>query len=497
MKQKLQARVAQHFSLTPQLQQSIKLLQLSSVELNEEIERMLEENPLLERLDDPLGNAARFQGDGSMIRQQSAGPGDHTEAAPVNNQENELTGEASFSDGYDDSQHEFQAEENRTWEDRVLPDRQPDDEKFNPQLEAPPETLKDHLIGQMRVNVRDLRQRALVRLLIDALDNNGYLIESLEEMMDWLPDELALSMDELEEALEVLQTFDPPGVGARSITECLALQVKLMPNVPFIIRKYAQEIVADHLKAFAQHDYAKLKKAVGCDDEDIAEINTVIQQCNPHPGAAFASDTADMVIPEVLVTKKDDGRWHAELNPSTMPKIRVNELYSSILKTASNKSSLNTRLQEAKWLIRNISQRFDTILKVSEAIIERQQNFFTDGPASMRPLVLREIADTLGLHESTISRVTTQKFMMTPLGIFELKHFFGSHLTMEGGGEASSTAIREKIRQLIAAEDKKKPYSDNKIAQILEKDGLVIARRTIAKYRDILKIPPASLRKCL
>jgi len=304
-------------------------------------------------------------------------------------------------------------------------------------------------------------------------------------------------MEELEEALACLQSFEPAGVGARNSTECLALQVKLMQDIPFIIRRYALEIVKSHLKVFAQHDYAKLKKAVGCDDEDLVEIRRVILNCNPHPGAVYATDTADTVIPEIIACRKEDGRWHAELNTDAIPKIRLNQLYSSILKNATNRSTLNTRFQEAKWLIRNINQRFETILKVSEAIIERQQKFFTSGPASMRPLVLREIADTLGLHESTVSRVTAQKYMMTPLGIFELKHFFGSHLMMEGGGETSATAIREKIRQLVASEDRRKPYSDSKIAQILEKDGLVIARRTVAKYRDILKIPPASLRKSL
>ena len=254
-------------------------------------------------------------------------------------------------------------------------------------------------------------------------------------------------------------------------------------------------IVENHLKLFAQRDFIRLRKTLGCDDEDLLEAGKSFSDAI-HPGAAYANDAADIVVPEIVVIKKD-GIWHAELNADAMPKIRINRMYGEILKNTSNKTSLNTRFQEAKWLIRNINQRFDTILRVSEAIIERQQNFFTFGPTSMRPLVLREIADTLGLHESTISRVTTQKYMLTPLGIFELKYFFGSHIATEGGGEASSTAIREKIKQLIAGEDRKKPYSDNKIAQMLEKEGLVIARRTIAKYRDMLKIPPASLRKSL
>lgn len=491
MKQKLQTRLAQHFALTPQLQQSIRLLQLSSLELNEEIERVLQENPLLERLDDPLANTTRFQADGSIIR-QSAPSGESAYEESIQ----ESAGE--FSDVSTHFASESGNDENRhlIW-DAVKPTEQnPDDERFQPQLEAPPETLKDHLLSQMRLTVRDQRKRALVELIIDALDSNGYLLETPEEMLEWLPPELAIDKNELEEALCCIQNFDPPGVGSRNSAECLAIQIRLMPDIPYIVRKRALNIVENHLKPFAQRDFIRLKKTLGCDDEDLLEIQQVIQRCNPHPGAMYANDATDIVVPEIVAVKKN-GIWHAELNTDAMPKIRVNRMYGEILKSTSDRTSLNTRFQEAKWLIRNINQRFDTILRVSEAIIERQQNFFTFGPASMRPLVLREIADTLGLHESTISRVTTQKYMLTPLGIFELKYFFGSHIATEGGGEASSTAIREKIKQLIANEDRKKPYSDNKIAQMLEQEGLVIARRTIAKYRDMLKIPPASLRKSL
>ncbi len=490
MKQKLQTRLAQHFALTPQLQQSIKLLQLSSLELNEEIERILAENPLLERLDDPLANTTRFYADGSIIRPSV------------------ITKETVYEENVRESLRDFDTSANTidasrmgemdhlVWDTPKLSDRHPDDERFLPQLEAPPETLKEHLLSQMRLTIRDQRKRALVELIIDALDTNGYLLETLDEMLAWLPSELAVGKKELEEALHDIQEFDPPGVASRNSSECLAIQIRLMQNVPYIVRKRALVVVEEHLKLFAQRDFTRLKKVLDCDDEDLLEVRSVIQRCNPHPGASYANDAADMVIPEIIVVRKESV-WHAELNMDAMPKIRINQIYSDILKDASNRSSFNTRFQEAKWLIRNINQRFETILRVSEAIVEQQQNFFTFGPTSMRPLVLREIADTLGLHESTISRVTTQKYMLTPQGIFELKYFFGSHIATEGGGEASSTAIREKIKQLIANEDRKKPYSDNKIAQMLEKEGVVIARRTIAKYRDMLKIPPASLRKSL
>lgn len=490
MKQKLQTRLAQHFALTPQLQQSIRLLQLSSLELNEEIERALAENPMLERLDDPLANTTRFQADGSIIRPVAAG-----EPAYDDNTHDVASEHTDIQAGFTD-EHGNNETDHLIWDSVRTSDRHPDDERFQPQLEAPPETLKEHLLSQMRLTVHDHRKRALVELLIDALDSNGYLLETPEEMLEWLPPELAIDQKELEDALHCLQNFDPPGVGSRNSAECLAIQIRIMPNIPYIIRKRALNIVENYLKLFAQRDFTRLKKALDCDDEDLQEAQEVIQRCNPYPGAAYANDAADMVVPEIVAVRKE-GTWHAELNTDAMPKIRINRMYGEILKNTSDKTSLNIRFQEAKWLIRNINQRFETILRVSEAIMERQQNFFSFGPTSMRPLVLREIADTLGLHESTISRVTTQKYMLTPFGIFELKYFFGSHIATEGGGEASSTAIREKIKQLIAGEDRKKPYSDNKIAQMLEKEGLVIARRTIAKYRDMLKIPPASLRKSL
>ncbi len=482
MKQKLQTSLAQHLALTPQLQQSIRLLQLSSLELNQELEQALQENPLLERMDDPLAHSARLVGDGSIV-------------SSTKQPETSLN---STADDYSGN-GERPADTDRVdslWNDPVTSERQPDDERSKPQIEAPPESLREHLVSQMRLSITSQRQRALVELIIDALDTNGFLQETLSEMLEWLPPELDISIKELEEALSCVQDLDPPGVGARTSSECLAIQLRLMPRIPYIVRKRAMTIVENHLELFARHDFTRLQKMLDCDEEDLKEAQEVIYRCNPHPGAPYASDTAETVVPEIIVSKKNS-RWIAELNPAAIPKIRINQLYANILGNSGNKAALSVQLREAKWLIRNINQRFETILKTSCAIVERQQNFFSFGPTSMRPLVLREIADTLGLHESTISRVTSQKFMRTPHGILELKYFFGSSVATETGGEASSTAIREKIRQLIETEDRKKPLSDNKIAQSLEKEGLIVARRTVAKYRDILKIPPASLRKKL
>lgn len=326
MKQKLQARLAQHLTLTPQLQQSIRLLQLSSLELNEEIGRALEENPLLERLDDPLANTTRFQADGSIIRQPvSSGETPYDESAHGSSGEpSDLT--APFENTSGSAEHDH-----LIWDSAKASDRHPDDERFQPQLEAPPESLKEHLRSQMRLAVRNQRQRALAELIIDALDSNGYLQETLEEMIEWLPAELGIAHKELEETLVCIQGFDPPGVGARNSAECLAIQIRLMQNIPYIVRKQALNIVENHLKLFAQRDFIRLKKALECDDEDLREATEVIRRCNPHPGAAYANDAADVVIPEIVVVKKD-GAWHAELNTDAMPKIRINRMYGDVLK---------------------------------------------------------------------------------------------------------------------------------------------------------------------
>ena len=286
------------------------------------------------------------------------------------------------------------------------------------------------------------------------------------------------------------------GVGARNVSECLTLQIKRLPHIPLVTRRLALIIVQTYLTLFAQRDFSKIKKALDCDDQDLREAQDVIRQCQPHPGRIFNNDRVDFVAPDVIVTKTRQG-WLVQLNQDIMPKLQVNSLYANLLKQHKNAASLQTQLQEARWLIKNMRQRFDTILRVSQAIVERQKNFFTHGAVAMRPLVLREIADTLGLHESTISRVTTQKYMLTPHGMFELKYFFGSHVATEAGGEASSTAIRALIKQLIGAENQNNPLSDSKIANMLGEQGMVIARRTVAKYREALKIPPVNLRKTL
>ena len=494
MKQSLQLRTSQHLALTPQLQQSIRLLQLSTLELHQEIEQILSDNPLLERLDDPLDRSVRLLADGAINNAPAQG---EAPAAPAGEEGAPAGADAPEGlDGGADHDHGEPGGSDSDWGEGGRASGNGEDEDGRPQLEAGGVTLREHLSEQVRVTNLNPRDRALAELVIDAIDDNGYLEEQLDEIHARLPQELEVEMDELRCALALVQSLDPVGVGARSAAECLALQIRRMPGVPMVTRRMALKIVEGYLTWFAQREFNKLKKALDCDDEDLREAQVVIRQCNPHPGAAFASSTSDYVVPDVIVRKTKAG-WGVTLNHEVMPRLRVNHMYAALLKQGKGEGQMSAQLQEAKWLIKNMRQRFDTILRVSEAIVERQRNFFSHGAVAMRPLVLREIADTLGLHESTISRVTTQKFMLTPHGMFELKYFFGSHVATEAGGEASSTAIRALIAQLTGAEDPRNPLSDSKIAEMLGEQGMVIARRTVAKYREALKIPPVSLRKSL
>ncbi|MCG2584959.1 RNA polymerase factor sigma-54 [Massilia sp. TS11] len=489
MKQSLQLRASQHLALTPQLQQSIRLLQLSTLELHQEIEQALAENPLLERLDDPLEHSVRVLADGVIQPSAPAAEG-APDAAPAS----EPGASAEVPDEGGPAAPEGELDWSGVGSGKGQDEDEDDDGR--PQLEACACSLREHLNEQVRVTQLSERDRALAALIIDAIDDNGYLEESLDEIHARLPEELEIDPDELRTALRLVQSLDPAGVGARTAAECLALQIRRLPHVPLVTRRMALTIVEQYLPWFAQREFNKLKKALDCDDEDLREAQAVIRQCHPHPGAAFANDASDYVVPDVIV-RRGKGGWIVSLNQEVMPRLRVNALYASLMKGGKADGALSGQLQEAKWLIKNMRQRFDTILRVSQAIVERQKNFFSHGAVAMRPLVLREIADTLGLHESTISRVTTQKYMLTPHGMFELKYFFGSHVATEAGGEASSTAIRALIQQLTGAEDPKNPLSDSKIAEMLGEQGMVIARRTVAKYREALKIPPVSLRKSL
>jgi len=465
MKPSLQFRLSQHLTLTPQLQQSIRLLQLSTVELNQEIDRMLMDNPALERED----------AEGEL---EAAAP------APA------PTGGAGASGSTEPAapDTDWSADIASSW-------RGPDDDDEGDRSFTAPDTptLRDHLRGQLSLTNLGDRDRAFVQLLIDALDEDGYLTQPLEEIAALLPAEA--DPEELGIALRHLQNLEPAGVGARSPGECLALQLRIIPDEP--ARRLALDIVEKHLELLASRDYTRLKNITGAGDEALRAAQRLIQALNPRPGAAYAKVETRYVIPDVIV-RKQRGVWRASLNPDAMPRLRINRLYAELAAGArTSGAAIASQLQEARWLIKNVQQRFDTILRVSQAIVDQQRHFLEHGEVAMRPLVLREIAQTLGLHESTISRVTTQKYMATPRGTFELKYFFGSHVATEAGGAASSTAIRALIKQLVAAEDAKAPLSDARISQILGEQGIVVARRTIAKYREALQIPPVNQRKSL
>jgi RNA polymerase sigma-54 factor len=496
MKPSLQLRLSQHLALTPQLQQSIRLLQLSTLELNQEIEQALNDNPLLERDDDPLAATLRIAADGSIqSAPPAASPGETADAAEPAT----LNGEAASFEpdgGEGDSLTE--------WGTGARADRDEDD--ASPlSWAASQRTLREHLHEQLVVTQVPPRDRALGEMLLDALDGEGYLTVPLEELVELCPPEAQVELDDLTAALRLLQSFDPPGVAARSPAECLGLQLSTMASQPDCdvdpaVLSLASRIVSEHLPLLAGRDFNKLRRLLGTTDELLRAAHHLIRGLNPYPGVGFGGGGADYVVPDIFV-RRVRNRWVAQLNPEVMPRLRVNQSYAAIVKRENRgkegQTPWSARLQEARWLIRNVQQRFETILRVSQTIVDRQQNFFTHGAVAMRPLVLREVAEQVSLHESTISRVTTNKYMATPLGVFELKYFFGSHVATDSGGAASSTAIRALIKQLIGAEDPKNPLSDSRIAELLGVQGIVVARRTVAKYREALKIAPVAMRKIL
>jgi RNA polymerase sigma-54 factor len=482
MKPTLQFRLSQHLTLTPQLQQSIRLLQLSTIELNQEIERLLMENPILEREDGESDAAAATAAVAPVDPDAAARAA--SDAAPV---------EPAARN--DDQGTDLPADYAAPW--RGTEDGG-DDEGDRTQAAADLPSLRDHLNSELALTNLGARDRALVGLLIDALDDDGYLTQSLEEIAALMQAEAEVSVEELAIALRHLQNFEPAGIGARSPGECLALQIRALKDEAGPHATLALAICEQHLELLASRDYVRLKNLTGADDESLRAAQQLIRGLNPRPGAAFARVETRYVVPDVLV-RKVKGVWRASLNQDAMPRLRVNRLYAELAARprGAGGNALASQLQEARWLIKNVQQRFETILRVSQAIVDRQRNFLEHGEVAMRPMVLREIADVLGVHESTVSRVTTQKFMATPRGTYELKYFFGSHVATDTGGAASSTAIRALIKQLVAAEDASAPLSDSRIAQILGEQGIVVARRTIAKYRESLQIPPVNQRKSL
>ena len=481
MKQSLQLKLSQHLTLTPQLQQSIRLLQLSTLELNQELDRFLMENPLLERTDlaDPVvlppnGAAPNGEAPTQEVRSEGEPDGDNREEAWDGGGDFSFEGAASYGSRGEDGE-----------------------ERESQQLPAVSPSLQDYLISQLNLTQLSERDKHLMVFLIAHLDEDGYLTASLEEIFEALPAESEIEPEELGIALKYVQNLDPAGVGARSLSECLEVQLNaLPPDTP--ARECALAMAKNHLPLLAGRDFNKLRKVLSCTEANLKAAQHLILSLDPKPGARFTNIETRYVVPDVVV-RKLKSRWTASLNQEAMPKLRINKMYADILQSRRDggNQQLTGQLQEARWLIKNVQQRFDTILRVTQAIVDRQKHFFDHGEVAMRPLVLREIADQVGLHESTVSRVTTQKYMLTSRGIYELKYFFGSHVATETGGACSATAIRALIKQLVGAEDCKKPLSDSRIADILAQQGIMVARRTIAKYRESMQIHPANLRKSL
>jgi RNA polymerase sigma-54 factor len=500
VKPTLQLRQSQHLALTPQLQQSIRLLQLSTLELQQEVGQLLDQNPFLELEEDTP--ATPYE---TPPERQSADRPAEADAEPAEGAA-ELGAEefgTALRDDWENGTEGDDFDGIREIPSGSVAAGEGDDDGEAHDRRAAAGSLQDHLRAQLvglRLQPEDL---AAVAVLIESLDADGYLADPLEEVAERLAEMLGLDdpgareqlVDRLRIGLCMLQSLDPPGVGARSLPECLTLQLKALPHGA--ARQVALRIAEQYLEPLARRDYRRLAALTGSHEDTVREAHELIRRCEPKPGRPYTAAEANVIVPDVIVRKTGRG-LAVTLNADVMPRLRINDLYAQAakgLRGGHANPGLSSRLQEARWFIKNIQQRFDTILRVSQAIVERQKGFMQHGPIAMKPLVLREIADELGLHESTISRVTTAKYMNTPQGTFELKHFFGSSLSTDAGGNTSSTAVRALIRQFVSAEDAGKPLSDNQLSAMLEEQGIQVARRTVAKYREALKIAPAGLRR--
>jgi RNA polymerase sigma-54 factor len=517
VKQGLSLRVSQHLALTPQLQQSIRLLQLSTLELGQEIQQMLDENPFLDVQADDLADDYGGPSDsraGDALESAEAS----YDAAPVSTAEAVASSsEAETPDFGEDAAPNWEGDgttetvpDDGEWGGEAQATRRnagEDDEVDATDLARGNESLQSALHRQaLALRLSEL-DRAALRYLIESLNDDGYLEDSLESLASGLapsdPEQQEELVHRFTVALKLLQNLDPPGVGARNLTECLMLQLRSMQGAsPNGACAAAIKVCQQPIDLLARRDVKRLAQLCSEGEAEVRSAIALITRLEPKPGRRFVDTERNIIVPDVLVKGVGRGArttFRVQLNPDVMPRLRVQDVYAGALKAhrGEGHQALQQRLQEARWFIKNIQQRFDTILRVSTAIVERQRNFFIHGELAMRPLVLREIADELGLHESTISRVTTAKYMSTPFGTFELKYFFGSALGTETGGNASSTAVRALIKQFVGSENTSKPLSDSQISDMLKEQGIECARRTVAKYREALRIAPANLRKAL
>ncbi|MEE8388151.1 MAG: RNA polymerase factor sigma-54 [Acidiferrobacterales bacterium] len=485
MKQSLELKLGHQLTITPQLQQAIRLLQLSSLELQQEIQEALETNPLLEESEEETAKAETepnedLNGDG-VIR-----------ATDTEMEKGAPNGDPETDQEWADPFETPVAPVTRNSSDSAVPDIDA--------RNSAEQSLKDHLVWQMQMTLFSDRDKAIAMAVIDAINDDGYLQSSLEEIRDTLSEEDdEVGIDEIEAVLHQVQNFDPLGIGARNLAECIRLQMRILDdNTPFFeaARALATE---ENLALLASRDHNKLRRNLKLRQEELQGALQLIHQLNPRPGASVNAPQASYIVPDIIV-KKVKGFWRAELNSEVSPRLRIHRQYEKLIKRGNNSEDnkyLQEQLQQAKWFLKSLHSRNDTLLKVARQIIDRQRAFFDHGPEAMRPLVLYDIAEAVEMHESTISRVTTNKYMLTPRGVFELKYFFSSHVGTVDGGTCSATAIRSLIHKIIDAESTDKPASDNKIAQLLSDQGINVARRTIAKYRESLNIPASNLRKAL
>ena len=470
MKQGLQLRLSQQLAMTPQLQQAIRLLQLSTLELQQELQQALESNPLLEEID------TRETQDSETL--------DTADALEQKEMPEELPLDASWDTIY------TAGTPSGTSGDYI------DDELPVYQGETT-QTLQDYLMWQVELTPFSDTDRAIATSIVDAVDDTGYLTVPLEDILESMGDE-EIDIDEVEAVLKRIQRFDPVGVAAKDLRDCLLIQLSQFDKTtPWL--EEARLIISDHLDLLANHDFRTLMRVTRLKEDVLKEAVNLIQSLDPRPGQSIQTGEPEYVIPDVLV-RKHNGHWTVELNSDSIPRLQINQHYASMCNNARNDGDsqfIRSNLQDAKWLIKSLESRNDTLLRVSRCIVEQQQAFFEQGEEYMKPMVLADIAQAVEMHESTISRVTTQKYLHSPRGIFELKYFFSSHVNTEGGGEASSTAIRALVKKLIAAENPAKPLSDSKLTSLLSEQGIMVARRTVAKYRESLSIPPSNQRKQL
>jgi RNA polymerase sigma-54 factor len=494
LKQSIQLKMGQSLTMTPQLQQAIKLLQLSTLELQQQIQETLEENPMLEIAEDQdsLADGSTETESTAETDQDASNPDEAVDRDSGGNTEeipDELPVDTEWDAIYD------------TPISSPMSSRPTDDDgrDFYENQSSGGESLQEHLLWQLNLTPLSDTDRALASTLIDAIDDDGYLKEDLEHLQQNLTsEEQEIELDEIEAVLHLIQHLDPVGCGARDLSECLSLQLaQLSKETPGL--EYARNLVRDHLDLLGSHDYKQLMRRLRIKEPELKEVVTLIQSLNPRPGTLISSRAAEYVIPDVFVRKKN-GKWMVELNPDVAPRLRVNALYAGYIRRADqspDNTYLRNNLQEARWFIKSLQSRNETLLRVAAAIVEHQRPYLEYGDEAMKPLILRDIAEQLEMHESTISRVTTQKYMHTPRGVLEFKYFFSSHVTTADGGECSATAIRAMIRKMVEEESIVKPLSDSKIASILVERGINVARRTVAKYREAMMIPPSNERKRL